>query len=145
MQILLLVQQAFTAFTQSEEVRHHKMVMQSAWSVITRELFDMADLKKNKDSSQELSKHLIKRGNEDMDKVKNHMEETLNLIDGRSQDTNLYCLTTGKAASFWWCEKGTTRCRETGKEWCDTSRSECFTNPERFEKPNPRYKIKNFA
>ncbi len=88
------------AFTQSEEARHHKMVTQSARSVITGELFDMADLKKNEDSLQELSKHLIKGDNEDLDKVKNHMEETLNLFDSRSQDTNLYCLTTGKAASF---------------------------------------------
>ncbi len=89
-----------TAFIQSEEARHHKMVTQSARSVFIEELFDMADLKKNEDSSQEISKHLIKRDNEDLDKVKNHMEETLNLFDGRSQDTNLFCLTTGKAASF---------------------------------------------
>ncbi len=89
-----------TAFTQSEEARHHNMVIQSARSVITGELFDMADLKKNEDSSQELSKHLIKRDNEYLDKVKNHMEETLNIFDSRSQDTNLYCLTTMKAASF---------------------------------------------
>ncbi len=46
-----------TAFTQSEEARYHKMVTQSAQSVISGELFDMADLKKNEDSSQELSKH----------------------------------------------------------------------------------------
>ncbi len=50
-----------TAFTQSEEARHRKMVTQSARSDVTGELFDMADLKKNKDSSQELSKHLIKK------------------------------------------------------------------------------------
>ncbi len=77
-----------TAFTQSQEARHHKIVTQSARSVITGELFDMANLKKNEDSSQELSKHLIKRDNDDLNKVKNHMEETLNPFDGRSQDTN---------------------------------------------------------
>ncbi len=76
------------------------MVTQSARSVITGELCDMADLNKNENSSQELSKHLIKRDNKDLDKVKNHMEKTLNLFDCRSQDTNLYCLTTRKAASI---------------------------------------------
>ncbi len=89
-----------TAFTQSEEARHCKMVTQSARSVITGQLFDMSDLKKNEDSSQQLSKHLIKRDNEDLDKVKNYMEETFYPFDGRSQDTNLSCLTTGKAASI---------------------------------------------
>ncbi len=89
-----------TAFTQSEETRHHKIVTQSARSVITGELFDMVNLMKNKDSSLELSKHLIKRDNEDLDKVKNHMEETLNPFDSRSQDINLYCLNTGKSTSI---------------------------------------------
>ncbi len=39
-----------TAFTQSEEARHCWMVIQSARSIITGDLFEMAGLKNNEDS-----------------------------------------------------------------------------------------------
>ncbi len=133
-----------TTFTQSEEARHCMMVTQSALSVITGELFDMADLKKNEDSSQELSKHLIKKDNEDLYKVKNHMEGTLNPFDGRSQDTNLYCLTTEKAASGD-VKKGLLGAKKQGRNGVTHSEVSASLSQKRFEKPIPRCKIKNFA
>ena len=36
-------------------------------------------------------------------------------------------------------------CSELGKKWSEEFKSGCFNNADRFEKPIPRRKVKNFA
>ena len=59
-------------------------------------------------------------------------------------DDQLYCLTTGRAASNE-VKNDLLQIAEKGAQWYHEFVNECKDNPERFEKPIKRHKIKNFA
>ena len=60
------------------------------------------------------------------------------------QESKLFCLSTGKAASDETASQ-LTHCMELAKQCAEEFKSECFKNSLRFEKAIPRKKIKNFA
>ena len=132
------------AFTQNLNARRRWMITHSIRSAILGYLFDMAGMRKKEDFTQELIHHHIARDNSDVEKIITGIKDTLNPFSGAAQDRNLYCLSTGKAAS----ENVKTEllhCVETGKKKCQEFTDGCFANPARFEQPIPRQKVKNFS
>ncbi len=74
----------------------------------------------------------------------NQIQETLNSFKGESDDKNLYCLTTGKAASEG-VKQDLLGCKDYGHKRCETFKDECLKDTARFEKAIPRSKLRNCA
>ena len=78
------------------------------------------------------------RDNNDLAKVKRGIEECLNPFDPKHKDDNLSCLSIE-------VRKDLLHVRELGKKYYYQFRSECPSDPSRFEKAIPRRKIKYVA
>jgi len=91
-----------------------------------------------------LTNHRITRDNSDLNKIMMGIQSTMNPFDEENWDENLYCLSTGKAASDS-VKKELLHCTEIREKQCQKFRDECFATPARFEKPITRCKVKNFA
>lgn len=105
-------------------------------------LLNMAGLTGREETSQELKSYRIKRDNSDLQMIISVIEDTLNPF--KVHDRNLYCLTSGRAAS-----KSVTQDMlaivTKGDAWFQEFVKECKTSANRFEKPTRRRKVNNFA
>ena len=113
------------AFTSSADARTRWMVTHSARSSHKGHLLEMAGLKPKEDSSKELRRHRIERDHEDLSKITSFMQDTLNPFTTNSDDDNIYCLTTGKAATDG-VKMDLLKCCEIGIKWCGKFKEECF-------------------
>ena len=117
------------------------MVTKTVRSAVVGDLLEKSGVIKTNDTSQELKPYRIKRDNNDLQKLVRGIEDTLNPFGEALSDENLCCISTGKAVPD--DVKGDLiHCMDKGKEWCDEFASECFADPNRFEKPIPRHKVK---
>lgn len=80
---------AIATFTQSINARNRWMTIHTMISAILRCLFDMAGIRKDEDSTQELVHHRIVRDNSDVETVISGIQDTLNPFDEVIKDDNL--------------------------------------------------------
>ncbi len=132
------------AFNMSEDARHRWMLTQSVRSAVIANLYEMAGMKKTEDCSPDIAPYRIKCDNEDKQKIIKQIEETMNPLKGSSSDANLYCITIGKAASES-VKVDLLGCKTFGHQRCEDFKTESFQDPNRFERPLSRSKLKNFA
>ena len=133
-----------SAFSRSTDARKRWMITRSMRSSIVSHLLKEAGMAKQEDTSQELQAHRVKRDNEDVKKLTEGIKSTLNPFDEPACDENLYCISTGQAASDR-VKNDLTHVREKGEAWCKEFTDGCFRDALRFEKPIPRRKVQNFA
>ena len=106
-------------------------------------LLEMAGLTTREETSQELKPYRIVRDNSDLQNIIKALEDTLNPFQDNLLD-KLFCLTTGCAASYD-VQNDLTSIVDSGTIWSDQFQDECRDDPSRFERPNKRRKIKQFA
>ena len=131
------------AFSSSDSARRRWMVTRSVRSAIVGHLLSKAGLHTTEDITKTLKPHRIAKDNEDLQKVTDGIQNTMNPFTDASDD-NLYCLTTGKKIADD-IKDDLLNAREKGRAWYDEFVTGCFKNPSHFEKPIPRRKVKNFA
>ena len=120
------------------------MITRSARTEIVNAFLTMAGVKINDDSTHELNQSRVKKDNSDLNKVINGIEMAMNPFMENVADDNLYCISNGHALSEN-IKADLLQCNETGVKWCDEFTDGCFNDPERFEKPIKRRKVRNFA
>ena len=132
-----------TAFSQSDSAKQRWMITRSVRSKLVGHLLNAAGLKHKEDVSKSLRPSRQKRDYEDLQKIIESIQSTMNPFD-KPFDQNLYCLSTGKKVD----EKvkcDLLSCKEKGQLWMDEFVSGCFADATRFEKPIKRRKFSNFA
>ncbi len=112
------------------------MLTQSVRSQITGDLLEMAGIKRKEDSMQELQAPCIRKDNEDQHKIMKQIQKTLNPFKEKSNDNNLYCLTTWKTSSEG-VKQDLLGCKDYGHKRCETFKDECLKDTARFEKVIP--------
>ncbi|RUM44803.1 MAG: hypothetical protein DSY80_04015 [Desulfocapsa sp.] len=132
-----------SAFSQSESAKRRWMVTRSVRSAIIGSLLGSAGLKAKEDVSKSLRPYRIKKDNTDLNKIIETIHTTMNPF-AQEIDDNLYCLTTGVKVNDE-IKEDLLFCLDKGKKWHDEFVKGCFKDPQRFEKPIQRRKIKNFA
>jgi hypothetical protein len=103
----------------------------------------IAGLKSADDVTKETKPYRIEKDNEDLEKVIEGIEGTMNPFILEPEES-LYCLTSGKKVDDG-IKEDLLECVTKGATWCDEFRNGCFQDPKRFEKPIPRRKVWNFA
>jgi hypothetical protein len=136
-------QTGIAAFATSDSARRQWMVTRSARSAIVGALLMKADLKSLEDTSKELKPYRMLKDNADLKKLQECIKSRMNPFE-LEPNGNLYCLTTGKNVSDD-IKDDLLQCIEKGTEWCTEFTTGCFSDPNRFEKPIRRRKIKNFT
>ena len=130
------------AFTQNVNARKRWTVTRSFRGAVVSCLLEMAGLTAPEEVSRELTPARIQKDNSNIQDVIKEIEGTQNpFIPG---DDNLYCLSTGKAASDS-VKNDLLQLQEKGSEWHQKFVNECKEDPARFDKPIKRQKVKNFA
>lgn len=135
-------QTGISAFSCNESARQRWMITRCVRSSIIGNLMQQAGLKKEEDISKELKPHKIIKNSNDLEDIINRIRTTMNPFN-QELDENLYCLTSWKKLPEE-IKKDLLNANETGKIWFDEFRSECKNDPERFERPIRRRKVKNF-
>ena len=131
------------AFGLSDSARRRWMMTKSVRSAVLGHLLTSCGMKSNEDVSKSLKPYRVKRDNEDLHKLVDGIQNTMNPFS-QEKDDNLYCLTTGvKVATE--IRDDLLGCMDKGKSWHDDFLAGCFQDASRFEKPIPRRKVKNFA
>ena len=129
-------------FTQCVKARKRWTVTRSMRGSIVGCLLEIAGMTTQEGISQELKLYRIQRDNNDLQMVVKRLEEMLNSFT--MDDDKLYCLTTGRAASIDVMSDLLTIVNK-GTMWYDEFLTGCKDNPDRFDKPIKRRKVKNFA
>ena len=132
------------AFTNSQDARRRWLVTHAMRGAILSHLLKSAGLSRDEDAAKELTNHRIQRDNTDLEKIVKTIIDMRNPFHDKLQESKLFCLSTGRAAS----DETTSqllRCMELGTKYAEAFKTECVKNPLRFEKPIPRRKIRNFA
>ena len=130
-------------FSHSPSARTKWTVTKTARSAIVGSLLSGAGLQQDEDITKELKPYRIERDNEDLQRLLTQICECMNPF-GISPDSCLYCLSTGKAVPDD-VKEDLLEWNTKGKQWMEEFREDCFADPDRFEKPIRRRKIKNFA
>ena len=131
-----------TAFG-TDGARQRWMVTRSVRSAIVGNLMTKAGLKPPDDAVKELMPHRIKVDTEDMNKIIDGIQSRMNPFNLEGDD-NLYCLSTGKNLKDQ-IKDELLAFNDTGKKWCQEFLDGCLDDPQRFEKPIKRRKVKNFT
>ena len=86
-----------TAFTNSMAARRKWMTTKTIRSAVVGHLLKRAGMKSTDECTQELKPYRIQRDNQDLQKIIERVEGTMNPFDHEAPDRNLYCIATGKA------------------------------------------------
>ncbi len=131
------------AFTNSNPARRRWMLTRSVRSGIVGSLLHKAGLKRSEDVSQSLKPYRVKKDNDDLRKLTDKIENTMNPFE-QEHDDNLYCITTGKQVGNT-VKNDMLNCIEIGNVWQAEFANGCFSDQLRFEKPIKLRKVRNFA
>ena len=135
-------QGGIAAFTNNVSARKRWTVTRSIRGSIVSVLLDKAGLTISEETSQELKPSRISNDNSDLVNIMKQIENALNPFS--LADDQLYCLTTGRAASHE-VNNNLLQIAENGAQWYHEFLNDCKDSPGRFEKPIKCRKIKNFA
>ena len=135
-------QGGIAAFTQNTSARKRWTVTRSFRGAVVSCLLEMAGLTTSEEVSSELKPSRIRKDNENLKDLLHEVESTQNPFI--VSDDNLYCLSTGKAASHA-VKNDLLTLQEKGSEWHQQFVTECKEDARRFERPIKRRKVKNFA
>ena len=127
----------------TDAARRRWMITRSMRSAIVGNLLRKAGLKSGDDVVKELKPYRIKKDTEDIQKLLDGIQSRMNPFDLEG-DINLYCLSTGKKVDDKFRDE-LVSFSDRGREWCEEFRQGCLADHERFERPIPRRKVKNFA
>ena len=131
------------SFSNATASRSRWMITHAVRSSIVANLMAKAGINPTEDSSKELKHHRQKRDSEDLQKIIKGFEATMNPFT-IVPDENLYCITSGKKVRDD-IKDDLLNIQAKGHHWCEEFREGCFGDPEYFQKPIPRRKVKNFA
>ena len=73
------------------------MTTKTIRSAVVGHLLQRAGMKNTDECTQELKPYRIQRDNQDLQKIIERVEGTMNPFDHEAPDRNLYCIATGKA------------------------------------------------
>lgn len=135
-------QGGIAAFTQNTNARKRWTVTRSFRGAIVSCLLEMAGLTAPEEVSSELKPSRIRKDHENLKDIMSEVEGTRNPFV--ASDDNLYCLSTGKAASDS-VKNDLLVLQEKGSEWHQQFVTECKEDPTRFERPIKRKTVKNFG
>lgn len=88
-----------SSITQSESARKRWVIIQAMRSSVVGYLLGMAGLQQKEGVSKECKASRIQRDQHDVDQVTNGIESSLNPFKEENIDSQLYCISTGKAVS----------------------------------------------
>ena len=95
------------------------------------------------DTSQELKASRIKRDSQDLNRLLQTIDTTMNPFKGESSDHALSSIGSGKAVSPGVAQE-LSQIMEIGTQWYEEFKNRCLLQYSRFEAPIKRRKIKNF-
>ena len=123
--------------------RNRWMVTNAVRAAIVSNLMIKAGIHLVEDSIKKLKPHRGSRDQEDLQKTIQTFEATMNPFTIGS-DPNLYCISSGKKVSED-IKEDLLNMQSNGHQWAEEFRLSCSADPERFERPIPKRKVKNFA
>ena len=135
-------QRGIAAFSQNVSARKRWTVTRSFRGAIVGCLLEMADVTLLDDSVQELKPSRVARDNDDLKNLITELENTLNPFG--IDDKDLYCLSTGKAASSG-VRDSLLEVEKTGSALHQEFVNECRRDAGRFERAIKRRKVMNFT